>query len=689
MTVTLPRECRRPPGRLTHVQLPTPAQFGGRMHAIDARRNEAGGSEGPVVSLLLLTASVLAVFFGLYQLLETYVLAPRYEMRVLHLLHIIRGITGSVLAAGFVAYYMIRHSSFGFRGSEQAAGTLDQHERQLDHVRWFVQMRWVAAGFTLALIVIAVPLTSILAPRHLPQLLAWWLFLILANLFFARMVSSGVAADTQIVTQVVVDLIILTGLLNASGGIENPLSIAYLFHVIIAGILLPARKAFGIALVASGIFCALAAAELFHLLPHSTILLFPHAPAGNHIPVHAAHDLVFVVGKVVSFVGVMLLTSYFTTLVSGRLRRSETDLEIAARKAVLDHSKLEGVIDAAELGIVVVGQDSRVQWFNPRLAGWMGWDQSKAGATLAHEHDNSTACMACLTNDVLGDGQKRDAEACIRSAENGCRYFRHVASPVRDGDGQVMQVVDVIEEVTHKKALEAEALHVSKLSVLGQLAAGVAHEIGNPLSSLHARLQLMKRRDDPAFVQESLTTLQTQIDRIGRIVRGVSNLARKPGDASTSVDLNALLEEALSLVRFDKRAGAIDFKTSLQTDLPHIRGVREQLMQVFINLLLNAVESMPNGGCLEVTSRMRGDTVAVSVSDTGVGFGESVRVRLFEPFFTTKQEGTGLGLSICYSLVHAHGGSIEVRSESGRGSSFSVNLPACAPAPKKREAVVG
>ncbi|HSP13604.1 MAG TPA: ATP-binding protein [Thermoanaerobaculia bacterium] len=624
-----------------------------------------------VSSLLLLSAAVVAAFFGAYQLLETYVLRHRFDEPTLQMLHTIRGITGSVLVAAFVAYYMVRHPTAGFNERDPAS-VIDRQKRQIEHVRWFVQMRWVAAAFALALIVIAVPLTSILAVDHLPQLLVWLVILIGANIFFASQIDSGVAVDTQIITQVVVDLIILTGLLNASGGIENPLSIAYLFHVIIAGILLPRKKAIGVALAASGFFCVLAMGELFELLPHSTMMLFPHGPNGHP---HAAHNVLFVTGHTVSFVGVMLLTAYFTTLVSDRLHRSENELEDAARTAVLDRRRLEGVIDAAGLGIIVVGRDLTVEWFNQRVAHWLGWSGESAGK-LPHLHEGSSACLACLTTATMADGQKREGEARIRFNGNGTRFFRYVASPVRDSDGQIVQVADVVEDVTERKALETEALHASRLSVLGQLAAGVAHEIGNPLSSLHARLQLMKRRNDPEFAHDSLDILQTQIDRIGHIVRGVSNLARKSGESWTAIDVNAVVEEALGLVKFDKRAANVEFERDLRAPLPKVHGIREQVLQVFINFLLNAVESMPEGGRARVASFARDHSVCVSVSDSGTGIDESIRARLFEPFFTTKPDGTGLGLSICYSLVHAHGGSIEVCSEKDKGSCFTVVLPA-------------
>ncbi len=620
----------------------------------------APGDPIAVSAMLLLSAAVVAAFFGAYQLLETYVLRPRFEPSTLQLLHIIRGITGSMVVALFVFYYMVRHPTAGFNERDPAS-ILDRQQRQIEHVRWFVQMRWVAAAFALALIVIAVPLTSILALEHLPQLLAWFIVLVVANLFFASQINSGIPVDTQIITQVVVDLIILTGLLNTSGGIENPLSIAYLFHVIIAGILLPRRKALAVALTASGFFCLLSLGELMEILPHSTIMLFPHGPHGHS---HAAHNVLFVLGHTVSFVGVMLLTAYFTTLVTDRLHRSEHELEDAAHTAVLDRRRLEGVIDAAGLGLVVVGGNLDVQWTSPGVA-----------QTLLSGPE-----VATLSAETLADAQKHEREVRMQLDGEGTRFLRYVSSPVLDSDGQVVQVVCVIEDITRRKALETEALHASRLSVLGQLAAGVAHEIGNPLSSLHARLQLMKRRNDPEFARDSLEILQTQIDRIGHIVRGVSNLARKPGEIWSPIDVNVVIEEALGLVKYDKRAASVRFEQNLGTNLPKVHGIREQTLQVFINFLLNAVESMPEGGEVRVETFERGNSVCVSVSDSGTGIDESVRAHLFEPFFTTKPAGTGLGLSICYSLVRSHGGTIEVRSEKGRGSCFTVVLPARAAA---------
>jgi len=602
-----------------------------------------------IPTLLLYGGAGLCAFFGGYQLLETYVLIPRFGTQALYLLHMLRGITASILLASFAAWYLIQHPTIVQRQRFDVTrgGFLESREWKGEHLRWFIQMRWVAAGFTLALIVIAVPLTGILSAAHLPQLLIFWGVLIVGNFLFLHSLQRGFDFDRQVIAQTVVDLAVLTGMLNASGGIENPLSVAYLFHVIIASILLPKRKAIGVAVFGSAIFTFLALGELFEILPHSTILLFPHSVgmSDGHMHIsHASHEPVFVTGRVLAFLGVMLLTAYFTTLVTERLRESEADLETAARKAILEQRRLEGVIDAAGLGMAVVGTDGMLAWVNARLAGWFGWPAPAIGAACPHDHRDPRNCIACAAARTLGRCEQSESEVALSGNGGPLRYFRCMTSPVHDADGRAVQAVAVVEDVTARKALESEALHAGRLAVLGQLAAGIAHEIGNPLSSLHARLQLMKRRNDPEFHRQSIDVLQSQIDRIGRIVRNVSHLAHSAREGWTTIDVNAVAGEAVALVRLDARAAEIRFSERFQRALAPVRGVRDQLLQVMLNVLLNAVEAMPGGGTLDVATTVEDQRVRLAVTDSGIGIDESVRARLFEPFFTTKSEGTGLGL---------------------------------------------
>lgn len=218
-------------------------------------------------------------------------------------------------------------------------------------------------------------------------------------------------------------------------------------------------------------------------------------------------------------------------------------------------------------------------------------------------------------------------------------------------------------------------LHSEKMALLGRMAAGIVHEIGNPLSSLSARLRLLERRREEEFVAESVRLLQGQIDRIQRIVRGVSQFTRSPKEAWAPCRVDEIMAEALEILRMDRKASGIRIEVDPGPGLPETVGVPDRLAQVFLNIGLNALEAMARGGQLSVRLAHRNGEIAVSFSDTGEGMPPEVRERIFDPFFTTKADGSGLGLFISYSIVNAHGGRIEVESRRGEGTTFTVFLP--------------
>jgi signal transduction histidine kinase len=632
-------------------------------------------------------AVLLAVIFGGYEIVERTLLVNRVSIPTLHRLHLIRGIFGSLAVAAAVATLLFRRlPTLGDdRAQAASADLIDREERRRQYARWFVNMRWIAITVSLTLIVLAVLILDVLPRQTLVPLAGWWSVLVAANFLFSRWVQGGKGFMRQILAQGAVDLVVLTGLLNASGGLENPLYTVYLFHVIIAGILLPKRRAAGLTLLASLLFMLLAFGEYFHVLPHYTIALFPHeevvsspevhgaeSEAGHDGP-HASHNIFFVLGRSLPFLGVLLLVAYFTAIIMERLRASEYDLEDVARRAMFDRRRLEGVVDASGFGMMQVGQNARLQWFSQRVVDWNGWREDQLDSTCPLL-GGDIGCRDCIAMRTFETGTVLEAERREKLDGGGERYFRHRTSPVRDRDGSVVQVVEVLEDITTRKAFEAEAVHAGKLSVLGRMAAGIAHEIGNPLSSLSARLSLLERRSDPAFVGESVGLLRAQLDRIKRIVHGVSHFARLRRQGWTVWELNGLVREAVEVMALDRRAGNVSFISRLAEPSPRVRGVRDQILQVMLNLLLNAAEAMPGGGEVIIETRQRDSQVELAVTDTGSGIADNVRAHLFEPFFTTKDEGTGLGLSISYSLVHAHGGRIEVDSTPGGGARFAVYL---------------
>ncbi len=641
--------------------------------------------------LIAVLVGLLVVIFGVYEVVERTLLAPRVSMEALHFLHILRGLVSSLLLAGVVAWYLRSKNVPVFPsepGEETTASLPDAEGRARQHARWFVHARWVAIGVILGLILIGEPVLRLLPDSGLASLLTWWALLGAANLWFQRSVGRVRSPERHIMVQAIADLLVLTGLLNASGGLENPLYVAYTFHVIIAAIVLPKRKSLAITAVAVSLFLTLVVGEATHVLPHYTNRLFPHTRMTdldhgrlvrdeNGEPLHAAHDPIFVAGEAGSFVFVLLLAAWLTMLVTDRLRQSEDRLERTARSAVLERKRLESVVHAARVGMILLDADLTIRWYSQLVSEWLHWDDSMIGRRCPlYDQDQPEGGERGPAVRVLESGRPAETERTLPAPDGSVRHFRHVASPVRDGTGRVAQVVELVEDVTARRALETEALHAGKMSVLGRMAAGIAHEVGNPLSSMAARMRLMEQSDDREFLKKSLALLQGQVERIGRIVHGVSEFARMPQQEWMTWEVNAAVEEAIGVAELDPRMNEIVFHRALAKPSPRVRGVRDQVVQVVLNLLLNAGEAMSGRGTIVLETSFRQGDAAIVVQDFGVGMDENVRGRLFEPFFTTKREGTGLGLPISYTLIHAHGGRLDVESEPGRGSRFTVLLPA-------------
>jgi len=233
------------------------------------------------------------------------------------------------------------------------------------------------------------------------------------------------------------------------------------------------------------------------------------------------------------------------------------------------------------------------------------------------------------------------------------------------------------------KKLEQQVLHSEKLASLGRLAAGVAHEIGNPLTSISSFAQMMREMAQDEFSQKSLDIINTHIQRITDIVRRMATFARADSLTIRDVQLNEVLNASLDLMRLDKRMkSSVKIKVDLDPLLPRIMIDEGQISQIFINIIINALDAMPDGGTLRAgTRRGRDDrgneAVLVSFADTGMGIPKTELQKIFDPFYTTKElgSGTGLGLSLSYDIVKRFKGDIQVESEVGKGTVFTVILP--------------
>ncbi len=280
---------------------------------------------------------------------------------------------------------------------------------------------------------------------------------------------------------------------------------------------------------------------------------------------------------------------------------------------------------------------------------------------------------------------------------HGGRFFNFWAYPLIDEEGRLYAIVHYLKDVTSQKLIEQHLMKTEKLASLGTLAAGIAHEINNPLTAIatcaeallerskEERLRRLKEFED---FPEYLEIIHKEIFRCKEILQSVLEFVRPSGSVFREIDINEVIKEVMLLVKWKAKDLRHNIELKLEDKLPKIYGSPGGLRQVFLNIILNSLYFTPEGGTITVTTqidqildhRLRGNSlpVNITISDTGPGIPEDIKNRIFDPFFTTKPvgEGTGLGLAICHRIVEEHGGVIDVESTVNKGTTVTIKLPA-------------
>lgn len=243
---------------------------------------------------------------------------------------------------------------------------------------------------------------------------------------------------------------------------------------------------------------------------------------------------------------------------------------------------------------------------------------------------------------------------------------------------QVTLIIEQKEMEAEKARLQEQLLHADRLATIGQLAAGVAHELNEPLGNILGFAQLAKKAPQvPEQVEQDLMKIEKASLHAREITRKLLVFARQAPSSMTQVTLNQLIDDGLYFLESRCAKAGIELVREIAPDLPEIQADPSQLNQVFVNLVVNSIQAMPEGGKLTITVAVKDDMVFISIGDTGCGMDKEALEKIFLPFFTTKDigEGTGLGLSLVHGIVTSHGGTIEVESEVGKGTRFEIRLP--------------
>lgn len=302
-------------------------------------------------------------------------------------------------------------------------------------------------------------------------------------------------------------------------------------------------------------------------------------------------------------------------------------------------------------------------------------------------------CASYLTLYALLPGDERSSATLVLMlvilgwATWACASLALLLKQVGDHLGELNQQLEenrgllearIAERTRELQESQARVIHQEKMAAFGLLAAGIAHEVGNPLTSISALVQILQRRDHDAYTLEKLGLVSGQLDRIQTTLRELVNFSRPASTARTRVSLADVLAEAINIAKYYQRRQGRVIETQLPDDLPAIVGVRDQLVQVFLNLILNAIDATAVGGRIVLSGDADAESVRIRVQDDGKGIAAEHRDRLFQPYFTTKKHGTGLGLFVSRKLVLDHGGTLEVTSEPGHGTTFHLAFPRAA-----------
>jgi PAS domain S-box-containing protein len=248
-------------------------------------------------------------------------------------------------------------------------------------------------------------------------------------------------------------------------------------------------------------------------------------------------------------------------------------------------------------------------------------------------------------------------------------------TPIQTAKG--MRVLASILDISERKRLEMQLRRAERLAELGTLASGMAHEIGTPMNVILGRAEYLLQRATDEGMKKGLTTIITQVERITKVMKQLLAFARRRSPEWQTVDMGEIVDDALEMFQERIAERCITIDKAIESSLPPVRADRDQLIQVLINLVMNSLHAMPEGGQLRLSLAREGSSVCLSLADTGLGMPEEIRSKVFEPFFTTKDfgKGTGLGLTVVKGIVEEHGGTITVESVVNKGTTFWIRLP--------------
>ena len=358
--------------------------------------------------------------------------------------------------------------------------------------------------------------------------------------------------------------------------------------------------------------------------------------------------------------------------------QQELEAKVSERTREIEETKqyLENLLENANDVIYTLDSEQCFTYVNSKVLAWGYAKEDLLGRPylgLLSKRHRGRRLKSTLD---IGVKQVYEVEVLTKSGEP--RSVMVSVSPLHGVDGEILGVLGIARDMTDTKKLEQQIRNSEKLASVGKLAAGVAHEINNPLGGiLNCLYNMRKGTLSPSRQEEYLASMEDGLRRVQRIVRQLLDFSQQHNPELALADINQVVNRVLLLTDHLFIPHRVRLETDLAVGMPELMIDRHMMEQVLMNLVLNAIQAMRNGGVLSIRTTVEEDQCLVRVQDSGCGISSSVLPRIFDPFFTTKNEGegTGLGLSVSLGIVERHGGRIGVESEVGKGTTFTVSIP--------------
>ena len=538
----------------------------------------------------------------------------------------------------------------------------------VERMHWLILLRWIAVSGLLITTYIFSSIFNVVVQVFPLYIIGVIVGLTNAGFFFyssALQVKTFSSLQLHAGIQIMTDHFFLICLVYFAGGIENPFIFYFLFHAIIGGILLEKKYSYLQASFATSLFALMLLLEYYSVIPHQHFEAFSAFKFGEEL----WYSEVYILCVFFALASTIFISVYFVTSIMDRLRKSRDDVLF----------EIKSTLENLDEGVIFIDHNDKVTMCNRGIE--KAWKVKREEILNKSVKDGQIPYVGGVASNITESLRKRIETLQHQEIKVDDGFIYNTYSAVFDQNGKYWGTVLTSHDITERKELEHQLLQSERLATIGEMSAKVAHEIRNPLSSISLNTELLydeisnDNGEEKSDAENLIQSILNEVDTLTAISDEYLQFARFPKLETRPASINEVLIELTKFFNKEIVQRCISLKENYAPDLPQILLDTKQIKQAFLNILKNSFESMPEGGELSITTRLKDENVEVNITDTGSGINRSDIRRVFDPFYSTKVKGTGLGLALTMKTVEGHGGDINCESTIAKGTTMTISFP--------------